>query len=469
MLVDSVFMNINQTQARMELIKHQRAYFNSGATLSPKFRIAQLIKLKATLKASEQLLCDAIYKDFKKSAFETYETELALVYHELNLAIKKVKEWSLRQPVATNLANLPGSSFLQPHPYGVCVIIGAWNYPYQLTLSPLVAALAAGNTAIVKPSELAENSAKALQVVLEKCFEKQYVSVVLGGPHETQELLLGPPDKIFFTGSTAVGKIIAKTAAENLVPVTLELGGKSPCIVSENSDLKTAAKRIAWGKFLNAGQTCIAPDYVLVHKSVQEKFVDLLAHFVREHLGADAQQSDAYVQIINDRHMSRLSGFLNNGSVAFGGAYNKELRYIEPTVLTDISWNDPIMQEEIFGPILPVLSYTNSSDLITELKQKEKPLALYVFSNSKREQNLFLNHLDYGGATVNDTIVHIANSNLPFGGVGHSGSGAYHGEFGFKEFSHYKPVLKRATWVELPLKFPPYNNFKRKVMSWFVE
>lgn len=453
----------------MQLIEQQRAFFNSGATLSVKFRITQLKKLKQTLKSNEQLLFDAIYKDFKKGSFETYETELALVYHEINLAIKKVGEWSLRQSVPTNLANLPGSSFIQPHPYGVSVIIGAWNYPYQLTLSPLVAALAAGNTAIVKPSELAEHSANALKRVLESCFESQYVAVQLGGPQETQELLMGPPDKIFFTGSTQVGKIVAKAAAENLVSVTLELGGKSPCIITKNSDIKTAAKRIAWGKFLNAGQTCIAPDYVVVHQSVEQEFTKQLIRFIQEHLGDNPWKSDAYVQIINQRHTKRLLDLLAQGTIIFGGDYNEENRYLAPTVLKNVSWTDAVMQEEIFGPILPILTYTNENDLVQELNRMEKPLALYVFSNNKKEQNLFLNQLNFGGATVNDTIVHIANSNLPFGGVGHSGLGSYHGEFGFRAFSHYKPVLKRATWVEIPLKFPPYSNWKKKIMGWFIE
>ncbi len=443
------------------LVNQQRAFFNTGKTKSIEFRIEQLKKLEAVLLKNESLLYSAIYSDFKKSEFDTYTTELILIYKDIKVAIDNTREWAETKRVKSNFFNLPSDNYIIPEPLGVSLIIGAWNYPFQLTLSPFVAAISAGNTVIIKPSELASHSAKAIAEIINNNFPPEYLKVIEGGPSEMTEVLKQKFDKLFFTGSTRVGKIIYEAAAKHLTPVTLELGGKSPAFVTENCDMKITAKRLVWGKFLNAGQTCIAPDYVLVHASVKQKFLEAI---VKEIVKCKyAIENNNYVQIINDKNFARLVALLDKSKICYGGKSDSNTRYIEPTVLDNISFDDPIMQEEIFGPLLPIISYTDINDVILQLQSKPKPLSCYVFTNDPKIKDKILRSLSFGGGCINDTIIHVSNHHLPFGGVGDSGTGSYHGEAGFRAFSHYKSILDKALWFETSVKYSPYS--KRK-LNW---
>lgn len=442
------------------ILSQQREFFSTQATKDISFRKRQLQKLKDSIQSNEKLLYDAIAKDFGKSALETYLTELSFIYNEINYFLKNIKRLSKSKSVRTNLVNLPGSSEIVPEPLGCTLIIGAWNYPYQLTFCPMIAAIAAGNCCIVKPSEVAYHTMEAMRNLINDQFEENYVHVIAGGVPETTELLKLKFDKIFFTGSTRVGKIVYEAAAKHLTPVTLELGGKSPVIISDDSNFELAAKRVVWGKFLNAGQTCIAPDYILVSKKSEQKFLEYLKQFIERfkyHSG-----SENYTYIINERNFDRLTSYIEPDKVYFGGKVDKESLYIEPTILNNVDWNDSVMQEEIFGPILPVLTYDYFHEAINLVLSQEKPLSAYLFSNDASEQRLFTNKLSFGGGCINDVLMHISIENLPFGGVGNSGIGNYHGQFGFDAFSHQKALLHRATWGEPDLKYPPYTEQKKK-------
>jgi aldehyde dehydrogenase (NAD+) len=378
-------------------------------------------------------------------------------------------DWANVKRASTNLANFPGKSRILPEPYGCALVIGAWNYPYQLSLAPVVAAIAAGNTVILKPSELAARTSAIMQKLINSNFEPAFFHVVEGSVPETTALLNLPFDKIFFTGSPAVGKIVMAAAAKHLSSVTLELGGKSPCIVLKDANLKMAAKRIAWGKFLNAGQTCIAPDYLLIEPEVRDKFLNLLVQEIQKNLGAEPHKSEAFVKMINERNFDRVSNLIQADKVFFGGITNRSARYISPTILKDISWDDKVMQEEIFGPVLPVINLTNIDEAISQIRQHPKPLALYMFSNNKALIKKVLQQVSFGGGCINDTIMHIANPNLPFGGVNNSGLGSYHGEDGFRAFSHYKSVLYKTNLFEPFVKYPPYNGFKKWILRMLME
>lgn len=452
-----------------EIFKKQNDFFLSNQTKNLSFRKGQLKKLLEILKANEEKMNEAIYADFKKSAFENYETELALVYGEIKTSIKKLKKWSKRRKIKTNLANIPGSSFMYPEPLGTSLIIGAWNYPYQLTLSPLVPAIAAGNTVILKPSELSANTSKVMAEIINNNFEDKYIHVIEGGITETTELLNQPFDKIFFTGSTRVGKIVMKAASQHLSSVTLELGGKSPTFILPDANLKVAAKRIVWGKFLNAGQTCIAPDYLLIHKSIKDKFLELLVKNIEKIHQNEFVDNEAYVSIINEANFHRLTGLVEKDKIYYGGNFDLKNLIIHPTIVHNISFNDVIMEDEIFGPILPVIEYENINEVIAKVKQRPKPLSLYVFTKNKRLREQILTEISFGGATINDTILHISNPHLPFGGTGLSGFGKYHDKAGFDTFSHYKGILRKATWFEPFMKYPPYTNFKKKILQFFLE
>ena len=451
-------MNLNQ------IIQKQREFAISGKAKDLSYRKEALIKLRELLLQHERELFDAIHLDFKKSQFETYMTELSLIHHEINLALKKLKSWSRPQRVWTDLANLPGRSFIMPCPYGHALIIGAWNYPYQLTLVPLISAVAAGNNCILKPSELSSNTSKILAELINSHFDPAFLYVAEGGAEVTQELLSHKFDKIFFTGSTHVGKLVAQAAAEHLTPVTLELGGKSPCIVLSDSDVKIATQRIAWGKCLNAGQTCVAPDYVLVERPLYETFLSELKVQMTKVVGPDPLHSESYTRIINQRHFERLVKLIDPDKVYAGGKSLAEHNFIEPTILRDIQFSDEAMKEEIFGPILPVIPFDELSKVITEIKGRPHPLALYVFGKNEKRISQVLQETTFGGGAINDVIMHLSNSRLPFGGVGASGMGAYHGEHGFKNFSHYKSILKRPLWFELPIKYAPYKSWKQKII-----
>ena len=444
-----------------DIVSKQRAFFYTHKTKAIQFRLAQLNKVETLLKSNEDLLYQAIYEDFKKSKFDTYVTELALLYQDIKEAKRNVRKWSRTKRVGTNMLNFPARSYIIPEPLGVCLVIGAWNYPYQLTLAPVIAAIAAGNTVIIKPSEMAPKTSALMANLINENFDSAFLKVVEGGVSETTTLLKSKFDKIFFTGSPQVGKIIYQAAAKNLTPVTLELGGKSPAIITEDSNLKMTVKRLVWAKFLNAGQTCIAPDYVLVHKSVEKKLLELLKlEIEKENFSIE---NGNYTQIINERNLNRLSAMFSSENVFVGGKIDTLNRIIEPTVLKDVKYSDNIMKEEIFGPILPVISYQNIDEVIEYVNDNPKPLACYVFTNNNQVKKKILNEISFGGGAVNDAIMHIANSKLPFGGVGNSGIGSYHGEAGFKSFSHYKSILDKSNLMELSLKYYPHS--KRK-LAW---
>jgi aldehyde dehydrogenase (NAD+) len=447
-----------------DIVSKQRTFFYTHKTKAIQFRLAQLNKVAALLKSNEDLLYQAIYEDFKKSKFDTYVTELALLYQDIKEAKRNIRKWSKIKRVGTNMLNFPARSYIIPEPLGVCLVIGAWNYPYQLTLAPVIAAIAAGNTVVIKPSEMSPKTSALMAKLINENFDSGFLKVVEGGILETTALLECKYDKIFFTGSPQVGKIIYQAAAKNLTPVTLELGGKSPAIITADSNLKMTVKRMVWAKFINAGQTCIAPDYVLVHKSVEKRLLELLKlEIEKENFSIE---NGNYTQIINERNLNRLSDMFSSENVFVGGKIDTLSRTIEPTVLQDIKYTDNVMKEEIFGPILPVISYQNIEEAIQYVNDNPKPLACYVFTNNNQVKKKILNEISFGGGAVNDAIMHIANSNLPFGGVGNSGIGSYHGEAGFKSFSHYKSILDKSNLMELSLKYYPHSKGK---LSWIQQ
>jgi aldehyde dehydrogenase (NAD+) len=448
------------------LIQNQRDFFNTNQTKSIDFRITQLLKLRKLLQANEQILNEAIYADFQKSAFDTYTNELSILYAEIDESVRKIKNWASRKRVTTNLVNLPAKSYIVPEPLGVCLIIGAWNYPYQLSFGPAIAAIAAGNTVVLKPSELPIRTSQVMAKMINENFDPAFFKVVEGSIPETNALLAERFDKIFFTGSVAVGKIVYQAAAKYLTPVTLELGGKSPAIITDAANLKLHVKRIVWAKFINAGQTCIAPDYILLPKSLEQEFLTLAkAEIDQEHF---AVANDNYVQIINTKNVQRLANLLDPAKVYCGGGFNEQTRVFEPTIMQQVSFEDKIMQEEIFGPILPVITYENLDEAISEIKKREKPLSCYVFSNSTALKNKIINEISFGSGAINECIMQITNSNMPFGGVGESGIGAYHGEFGFKTFSHFKSMLEKPSWFEPSIKYYPRTKFKFNLIKFLM-
>lgn len=446
-----------------EILENQKVFFNSHATKDLNFRKNQLKKLKQLVKDNEKLLYEAIYKDFGKSEFETFATEISFIYNDIDYYIKNLNSLAKPKNVTTNIVNQLGSSKIINDPLGNCLIIGAWNYPYQLTLTPTIAAIAAGNTCIIKPSELPENTMKAMAKIINENFNPEFLFVVDGGVEETTEILKLRFDKIFFTGSPRVGKIVYKAAAEHLTPVTLELGGKSPAFITQNADLQVAARRLVWGKFINAGQTCVAPDYFYVKENIKDKFVKILIEEIKKrNYYHDAEH---YCKIINVRNFDRLEKMIDREKVIFGGETNREKRYIAPTILDNVTWDDAVMQEEIFGPILPILTFQKFETALQNVINGEKPLAAYLFSNNSKEQQLFTEILSFGGGCINDTLMHLSNDRLPFGGVGNSGIGNYHGKFGFEAFSHQKAILKKSIYLEPELKYPPYSEGKLKIMK----
>jgi aldehyde dehydrogenase (NAD+) len=443
------------------ILLKQRDFFTTQQTKNLAFRKMYLEKLKNLIIANQDMLCEAIHNDFGKSKFDTFTTELSFILNDINYYIKNLKSLSKPKKVSTNLVNQLGNSKVYADPLGCVLVIGAWNYPYQLSLSPIIAAMAAGNCCILKPSEIAENTMKAMASIINENFPPEYLYVYEGGIEETTALLRLKFDKIFFTGSTKVGKIVYKAAAEHLTPVTLELGGKSPAIVTKNANLEVSAKRIVWGKFLNAGQTCVAPDYLLVEETIQEQFLEMLRQYIKEF--KYDQDSEQYTRIINLKNFQRLIHLIDQKKVYSGGHFNEEKLYIEPTILNPVDWNDAIMQEEIFGPLLPVISFQNYNAALNSIVELEKPLAAYLFTNDSEEKENFTRKLSFGGGCINDTVMHLSNDHLPFGGVGSSGMGNYHGKYGFETFSHAKSILEKATWGEPNIKYPPYSE---KKLSW---
>jgi len=452
-----------------KIVNQQKRFFNSNSTKEINLRIETLKKLKHILKENEDNLYTAIYDDFKKSAFETYIAELSLIYNELNDAIRNLKKWSKQKRVRTNLANFPAKSYIIPEPLGTVLVISAWNYPYQLALIPAISAIAAGNTVVIKPSEIPNNTSKVLAQLINSNFDANHLSVIEGGVGTTTELLQQKWDKIFFTGSTPVGKIIYKAAAENLTPVTLELGGKSPTFVLADCNIKVTAKRIVWAKFLNAGQTCIAPDYLLVEKRIETELLKALKKEIQEFYPPSQNINENYVQIVNERNFNRLKQLIPNDKIYYGGEINPENRSISPTLLHNISFEDHTMQDEIFGPILPIIAFENLEDVITKIKEREKPLSLYIYSENKKIIKKILHEISFGGGAINESLVQMSNPNLPFGGIGASGIGAYHSKTGFDTFTHYKSILHKTSWFEPKIKYIPFTELKSKILRFLLE
>ena len=422
------------------------------------YRKKSLIKLLNVIVIHEDEIIKALYNDFKKPAFESVLTETNYILSELKNTIKNMHGWSKPSMIWPSLLNFPSTDYIYKEPYGKVLIIAPWNYPFQLALSPLIAAVAAGNQIVLKPSELTPNTSKIIIKIITQTFDENHVKVREGGVEVAQDLLSQRWDYIFFTGSVAVGKIVAKAAAENLTPVTLELGGKSPCIVNETANLKLAAKRIVWGKFLNAGQTCIAPDYLLVSEKVKSKFLNFLKTEITQAYGENPELSEDFARIINAKNWKRLTAMLENQTILAGGKTTNSDCYIAPTLLDNPKLDSLVMKEEIFGPILPILSYQNETDLHQIISKYEKPLSLYVFTENKAFAKKIIQNYSFGGGCINDTIVHFSNKRLPFGGVGHSGIGAYHGKRSFDVFSHHKSIVKKANWLDIPIRYAPYKG-----------
>lgn len=451
-----------------KILQKQRQYFESGATKDVSFRIEKLKILKRAVLDNKQDILSALYKDLKKPEFEAVSSEILMVAQELNYAIKKLPSFAKPKKVKTPLTHFPAESFIYNEPYGLVLIIGPWNYPFQLVIDPLIGAISAGNCAVVKPSEYASNTSRIIAEIINENFEEDFIVVFEGGQDISSALLKEKFDYMFFTGSLPVGKIVMKTAAENLTPVTLELGGKSPCVIDKNVNIEVAAKRIVWGKFFNAGQTCVAPDYVAVHKDIKKDFLENAKKNIISFYGENPKVSLDFARIINEKHFDRLINLMKGGSIAEGGEYDKESLYISPTIIDKVKWDDPIMKEEIFGPILPVIEYDDLSNLILNIKKFPKPLALYIFSNDKNIQEKIIKDTSFGGGCVNDVLTHLANPNLPFGGIGESGMGAYHGIANFETFSHRKSVLNKPFFMDINLRYPPYKNKRKLVEGMFL-
>ena len=440
------------------ILESQRAYFQSGATLSVDFRIKMLKKLYQTVKKYETEIEEALTKDLGKSEFEGFMCEVGLVLTEIGGMIRHTRSYAKEKTVWTPLAQFASRSYQKPSPYGNTLIMSPWNYPFLLTMDPLADAIAAGNTAIIKPSAYSPATGAVVQKIVEECFPQEYVAVILGGRAENAALLEQKFDFIFFTGSTNVGKEVLRHAAQYLTPAVLELGGKSPCIVDDTAKIKLAAKRIVFGKYLNCGQTCVAPDYVLCHRSVKDSLVKELCAQVKNQYGEDPLDNPDYGKIINEKHFTRVAGLIDKKKVVLGGQTNPDTCQIAPAVMDNITWEDRVMQEEIFGPLLPILTYDNLEEVYALLAKKPKPLALYFFSEDKKRIKEVTSRISYGGGCINDVVIHLATSQMGFGGVGESGMGSYHGKTGFDAFSHTKSIVDKKTWMDLPMRYQPYHR-----------
>lgn len=452
-----------------KIVEKQKSYLESKETLDVNFRIDKLKELKSVIKDNEKLIVDALYKDLGKSSTESYMAEIGMVLEDLSYIIRHTNKWSKDKIVSTPLAQFPSISFMKPSPYGIVSIISPWNYPFLLTMGPLVGAIAAGNTCIVKPSEYSVETSKVMKKLVEEVFDKEYVAFILGGKETSEELLDQDVDYIFYTGSPRVGKIVMNKASQKLIPVTLELGGKSPVIVDKKSNISLAAKRICFGKILNAGQTCVAPDYIFVHEDVKEKLVKELKKWIEKFLGTSSTKNNDYSKIINERQFNRLVSILDEekDNIIYGGKYDKKSYKIEPTLI-DADFDSKSMEEELFGPILPIISYSDLEEVIKYINKNPKPLALYIFSNSEKVQEELLESCSFGGGCINDTIIHLATSKMGFGGVGSSGMGSYHGKFSFDTFTHYKSIVKKSTLIDLPMRYMPYKKIYDKIIRIFM-
>ena len=452
------------------LLDSQRAYYKSGATLPVDFRIQQLKKLYAAVRKYEKEINSALKTDLGKSAYESFMCESGFVLTEISYLIRHTRELAKRRTVRTPLAQFCSHSFKQPIPYGNTLIMSPWNYPFLLTIEPLADAIAAGNTAIVKPSAYSPATSAIVEKIVRECFSPEYVAVVTGGREENSALLCQKFDFIFFTGSQAVGKEVLRRAAEHLTPAVLELGGKSPCIVDASANIKLAARRIVFGKYLNCGQTCVAPDYILCERSVKDRFVAAVKAEIVRQFGARPLENENYGKIINRKHFDRLCGLIDGEKVVHGGERDAETCRIAPTVMDNVTESDAVMGEEIFGPIMPIIAFDDFDKIVDDLKDKDKPLALYIFTSNKKHARRVIEELSYGGGCINDVIIHLATSEMGFGGVGESGMGSYHGKDGFDAFSHYKSVVDKKTWIDLPMRYQPYSKkLGEKLLHFFLK
>ena len=443
----------------------QKSFFAKGKTRSFEFRDRQLRCLLEAIVENEDRILEALTKDLKKPSLEAFAAEVGFVYNEIKHVRAHLEKWMRPRRARGSLLVFPGQSKLISEPLGQVLIIGPWNYPFQLVISPLIGAIAAGNCAILKPSELTVHTSRVIAEIINETFPEDYIAVFEGGADVSLALLDEPFDHIFFTGSSKVGKVVAQAAAKHLSGVTLELGGKSPCIVHKDAPLKMAARKVTWGKFLNCGQTCVAPDYLLVHKDIKEEFLKLLTKQIKKFFGSDPQKSPDYARIVSKNHCERLAGFLDEGRVITGGLADVEECYLAPTILDDINFSNKIMEEEIFGPILPVITYDDLDKALVRVAERPKALSLYFFSKDKKLIDKVQKQVSFGGGCINDTIMHLANPHLPFGGVGHSGHGSYHGKESFKTFSHQKSLLVQNSWFDLPARYPPYRDWKTKIFK----
>lgn len=459
-------MQPNEIQA---LLQTQKEYFQSGETFPAAFRKQALKKLYACIRRRETEILSALHADLGKSGFEGYMCEVGMALHEISHCMKKVTAWSKPRRAKTPLAQFAAKSYALPTPRGNTLVISPWNYPFLLSIDPLAQSLAAGNTVILKPSAYSPNTSEILRQIVEECFPSKYVAVVTGGRAENACLLEQNFDFIFFTGSQEVGKEVMRKAAEHLTPIALELGGKSPCIVDETANLPLAAKRIVFGKFLNCGQTCVAPDYLLCHASVKDELLQYIYKEIKAQYGENPLKNSAYGKIINGKHFARILGLLQPENVVYGGGRDENTLQIEPTVMDNVTWADGVMQEEIFGPILPVLTFESFDEVYTLLEDKQKPLALYLFTQNRKRAKEGMARLCFGGGCINDTIIHLATTEMGFGGVKESGMGAYHGKVGFDLFSHIKSIVDKKTWIDLKIRYQPSNKGKEKLTRKFLK
>lgn len=451
-----------------EVVKQQRAFFERKETFDVNYRIRYLKKLKETILEYQQDIYQALKEDLGKSVSESYMCEVGLTLSELSYQIKHIKKWNRPKRHRTDLANFHGKSYSVYEPYGVVLVMAPWNYPFMLTMEPVIGAVAAGNCVVAKPSAYSPATSAIIKKILEKVFEEEYVTVVEGGRAENTELLEQKFDYIFFTGGVTVGRLVMEKASRHLTPVSLELGGKSPCVIDKTANLKLAAKRLAFGKYLNLGQTCVAPDYLLIDQEIKDEFLKIFIDTVKKMYGDSPLDNKDYGKMINEKHYTRVMGFIDREKVVLGGQGREDELRIEPTILDHVAAEDAVMQEEIFGPILPVLTYAKLEEAVKFIEERPHPLALYIFSNDKKVQKYFTEKLAFGGGCINDTVLHLATSRMGFGGVGNSGMGAYHGIQSFRTFTHEKSILKKYNWIDMPMRYQPYSTFYDKVVRMFL-
>ena len=452
-----------------EILVKQREFFSAGVTIPVKFRIEMLKKLYKSVKENEQAINHALKADLGKSELEGFMCEVGLSLTEISYMIRHTKRFAKRKLVYTPIPQFASTSFKKPSPYGNVLIMSPWNYPFLLTIDPLADAIAAGNTVVIKPSAYSSETSKIVKKIIEDCFPPEYVSVVTGGRKENSELLDQKFDMVFFTGSQAVGREVLRRCSEHLTPAVLELGGKSPCIVDSTAKIKLAAKRIVFGKYLNCGQTCVAPDYVLCHKDVKAEFLKEVKKQIVKQYGENPLENPDYGKIINEKHFDRINGLIDKDKLVCGGESDRNTLQIAPTVMDNVTFEDKVMQEEIFGPVLPIITYDNFDDLFEMLKGRQKPLALYIFSENRKNINAILERMSFGGGCINDVVIHLATSEMGFGGVGESGMGAYHGKTGFDAFSHTKSIVDKKTFMDLPMRYQPYDRkINGKLLKMFL-